>query len=264
MAERLPKKLYESELERLQFELVKLQHWVIDQGLKVLITFDGRDAAGKGGLIKRILEPLNPRYVRLVALGKPSDREVTQWYFQRYVAHLPAAGEIVLFDRSWYNRATVEHVMDFCTDEQYWRFLRSCPDFERLLVGSGIILLKYWLSVSDDEQEKRFQSRAADPTRRWKLSPIDLEARNMWVEYSKAKDVMMAHTDIPEARWYQLESDQKRRARLNCISHILSQIPYEDVIPPPIELPPRPPDDDDYERPPRDQHLIVPDMYANN
>lgn len=259
---RLPKELYQSELERLHFELVKLQHWVIEKDLKLLITFDGRDAAGKGGLIKRIIEPLIPRQVRVVALGKPSDRERTQWYFQRYVAHLPAAGEIVLFDRSWYNRATVERVMGFCTDDEYWEFLQSCPNFERLLVDSGIILLKYWLSVSDDEQERRFQSRAADPTRRWKLSPIDLESRKLWVEYSKAKDVMMQHTDIPEARWFQVESDDKRRARLNCIQHILNQVPYENVIPPPIELPPRPPDDDDYERPPRDRHMSVPDYYG--
>jgi polyphosphate kinase len=259
----LSKKLYEKELARLQFELVKLQYWVIEKGLRVVIIFEGRDAAGKGGLISRIIEPLNPRGIRLVALGKPSDVERTQWYFQRYVAHLPAAGEIVIFDRSWYNRAGVERVMGFCTDEEYWEFLSACPAFERMLAGSGIILLKYWLSVSDEEQERRFQSRAGDPTRRWKLSPIDIASRDKWVAFSKAKDLMMEHTDIPEARWYQVESEDKRRARLNCMRHILSAIPYEDVIPPPIELPPRPHDTTNYVRPPRGNHMIVPDYYAD-
>lgn len=259
---RLPKKIYESELERLHLELVKMQYWIQDQGMRVLITFDGRDAAGKGGIIKRITEPLNPRGVRLVALSKPTEREQTEWYFQRYVAHLPAAGEIVIFDRSWYNRATVEHIMGFCTDQQYWEFLRSAPEFERMLVRSGITLLKYWLSVSDDEQELRFQSRAADPTRRWKLSPIDLESRELWVEYSKAKDIMMEYTDIPEAPWYQVNGDDKRRARLNCIRHVLDTIPYKDIIPAPIELSPRPPDDEDYSRPPMDKHFYVKDHYA--
>lgn len=259
----LKKKFYEKELERLQFELVKMQYWMRENGARIVLTFDGRDAAGKGGIIKRIIQPLNPRGVRLVALGKPSDREHTQWYFQRYVAHLPAAGEIVIFDRSWYNRASVERVMGFVSHEKYWEFLRSCPEFERMLVRSGIKLLKYWVSVSDDEQERRFLSRAADPTRRWKLSPMDLESRERWVEYSKAKDIMLEHTDIPQARWYQLEGDDKRRARLNCISHLLSQIPYQDVIPKPIKLPPRPPDDVHYARPPRDTHIIVPDLYGD-
>jgi polyphosphate kinase 2 len=259
---KLKTKFYEKEMVRLQLELVKLQHWIIHKGLRVVLLFEGRDAAGKGGLIQRIVEPLNPRGIRQVALGKPSDVERTQWYFQRYVAHLPAAGEIVIFDRSWYNRAGVERVMSFCTDEEYWEFLRSCPEFERLLVRSGISVLKYYLSVSDQEQERRFQSRAKDPTRRWKLSPMDLETRQRWVEYSKAKDIMLEHTDIPEARWYQIESDDKLRARLNCIRHILSAIPYEDVIPKPIKLTPRPPADQHYVRPPRSAHIVVPDFYA--
>ena len=228
-----------------------------------MLTFDGRDAAGKGGIIKRIVQPLDARGVRLVALGKPSDVERTQWYFQRYVSHLPAAGEIVLFDRSWYNRAGVERVMGFSTDAEYWEFLRTCPNFERMIIRSGIILLKYWLSVSDEEQEARFQSRAKDPTRRWKLSPMDLLSREKWVEYSKAKDVMLQHTDIPEARWYQIDSNDKRRARLNCIQHILSMIPYEDVIPKKVKLSPRPPDDKDYVRPPMDAHIYLPDLYAD-
>lgn len=252
---------YDKELARLQYELVKLQYWVRETGLRIVLIFEGRDAAGKGGLIQRIIAPLNPRGVRLVALGKPSDVELTQWYFQRYVAHLPAAGEIVIFDRSWYNRAGVERVMGFCTDAQYWDFLSSCPLFERMLIGSGIKLLKYWLSVSDDEQERRFRGRAKDPTRRWKLSPIDIESRSKWVEFSKAKDIMFSHTDIPEARWFQVESDDKRRARLNCIRHILNTIPYQDVTPPPITLPPRPPADEHYIRPPRESHLIIPDYY---
>lgn len=258
---RLKKEIYEKELERLHFELVKLQHWVKDQGLRMVLIFEGRDAAGKGGIIKRITEPLDARGVRVVALGKPSDRETTQWYFQRYVEHLPAAGEIVIFDRSWYNRAGVERVMGFCSDREYWEFLRSCPEFERMLVRSGTILRKYWLSVSDAEQERRFQDRAADPTRRWKLSQMDIEARDRWVEYSKAKDIMMQHTDIPEARWYQVESDFKRRARLMVIRHLLESIDYEDVIPPAMELPPRPPDDTDYVRPPHDAHIVLPDPY---
>jgi len=260
---RLKKKFYENELERLQFELVKLQHWIKDQGLRLVLIFEGRDAAGKGGIIKRITEPMDARGVRVVALGKPSDREQTQWYFQRYIEHLPAAGEIVIFDRSWYNRAGVERVMGFCNDHQYWEFLRSCPEFERMLVRSGTILRKYWLSVSDAEQEKRFQDRAADPTRRWKLSPMDIEARNRWVEYSKAKDIMMQHTDIPESRWYQVESDFKRRARLIVIQHLLESIDYKNVIPSAIELPPRPPDDTDYVRPPKDAHIVLADPYAD-
>jgi polyphosphate kinase 2 len=259
---RLDKAFYEKELRRLQFELVKLQYWIREKNLKVVLIFEGRDAAGKGGMIQRITQPLNPRGVRLVALGTPSDRERTQWYFQRYVSHLPSAGEIVIFDRSWYNRAGVERVMRFCTDHEYWEFLHSCPEFERMLVRSGIIVLKYWLSVSDEEQERRFQARAKDPTKRWKLSPIDLQSRERWVEYSKAKDTMFAHTDIPESRWYQIESDDKRRAHLNCLRHILHMIPHEDVIPKVISLPPRPPADQHYIRPPRDQHLVVPDCYV--
>jgi polyphosphate kinase 2 len=260
----LGKKFYEKELDRLSFELVKLQYWIIAKGLRVVILFEGRDAAGKGGLIQRIIAPLNPRGVRHVALSKPSDVERTQWYFQRYVQHLPSEGEIVIFDRSWYNRAGVDRVLGFCTDKEYWEFLTSCPEFERMLVRSGIILLKYWLSVSDEEQERRFQDRAADPTRRWKLSPVDLVAREKWVEFSKAKDIMLEHTDIPEARWYQIESDDKRSARLNCMRHILSMIPYEEATPPPIELTPRPPADQDYVRPPRENHIVVPDYYADH
>jgi polyphosphate kinase 2 len=259
---RLDKKFYEHELSRLHFELVKMQYWVKHTGARVVLLFEGRDAAGKGGVIKRIVEPLNPRGVRLVALGKPSDTERTQWYFQRYVAHLPSAGEIVIFDRSWYNRAVVERVMGFCTEEEYWEFLVSCPDFERMLVRSGILLLKYWLSVSDAEQERRFQERASNPMKLWKLSEVDIQAREKWVEFSKAKDVMMEHTDIPEARWHQVDGDDKLRARLNCIRHILEQVPYEDVLPEPVRLAPRPKPDIHYLRPPRHAHLIVPDYYA--
>lgn len=260
---RLPKQFYEKELERLQFELVKMQYWIKEKGMRVVITFDGRDAAGKGGVIKRIIEPMDARGVRLVALGKPSDVERTQWYFQRYVAHLPSAGEIVIFDRSWYNRAGVERVMGFCTDEQYWEFLRTTPYFERMLVQSGIILLKFWISVSDEEQEHRFQSRSKDPMRRWKLSPMDLESRTRWVEYSKAKDLMIEHTDIPEARWRQMEGNDKRRARLNVIRDILNTVPYEEAIPGLIELGPRPPRDAHYVRPPRDNQYIIKDAYAD-
>ncbi len=260
----LNREFYEAELARLQYELVKMQYWLKETGTRVVLIFEGRDAAGKGGLIQRIIAPLNPRGVRLVALNKPSDVERTQWYFQRYVEHLPAAGELVIFDRSWYNRAGVERVMGFCTDAEYWYFLDACPLFERMLVRSGILLLKYWLSVSDEEQERRFHGRAQDPTRRWKLSPIDIESRDKWVEFSKAKDIMFSHTDIPEARWYQVESDDKRRARLSCIRHLLTMIPYEDVTPPPIELPPRPPADTQYTRPPRESHLIVPDYYSGD
>ncbi|MEJ5299305.1 MAG: polyphosphate kinase 2 [Armatimonadota bacterium] len=258
----LDKKFYEHELRRLHFELVKMQYWVKHTGARVVLLFEGRDAAGKGGVIKRIVEPLNPRGVRLVALGKPSDTERTQWYFQRYVAHLPSAGEIVIFDRSWYNRAVVERVMGFCTEEEYWEFLVSCPEFERMLVRSGILLLKYWLSVSDAEQERRFQERASNPMKLWKLSEVDIQAREKWVEFSKAKDVMMEHTDIPEARWHQVDGDDKLRARLNCIRHILEQVPYEDVLPEPVRLAPRPKPDIHYLRPPRHAHLIVPDYYA--
>src|SRR6201995_2046941 len=219
---RLSRKDYERELARLRLELVKLQYWLKHSGERVVLVFEGRDAAGKGGTIKRIIAPLNPRGARVVALGTPSDLQKTQWYFQRYVEHLPSAGEIVLFDRSWYNRAGVEHVMGFCTNDQYREFLRACPEFERMLVRDGIILRKYWFSVSDAEQEKRFQSRAEDPLRRWKLSPMDLEPRERWVDDSKAKDDIFLHPHTPEAPWYSVESDDKRRARLNCISHIVT------------------------------------------
>ncbi len=251
---------YEQELYKLHTELVKLQYWVKHQGLRVVLIFEGRDAAGKGGTIKRITEPLNPRGCRIVALGTPSDHEKTQWYFQRYAPHLPAAGEIVVFDRSWYNRAGVEKVMGFCTEEQYQEFLRSCPEFERMLVRSGTILLKYWFSVSDEEQERRFQSRVNDPARRWKLSPMDLESRDKWVEYSQAKDMMFSHTNIPEAPWFTVEADDKKRARLNCINHILTKIPYEDTTPEPLELTPRKPAGD-YVRPPRSEQFFVPQTY---
>jgi len=258
----LGKKQYERELRRLQDELVKLQYSVKERGTRVVMLFEGRDAAGKGGVIKRISEPLNPRGVRLVALGAPSDTERTQWYFQRYIQHLPSAGEIVIFDRSWYNRAGVEKVMGFCSNEEYWEFLRACPDFERMLVRSGIILLKYWLSINDMEQERRFQERASDPLKRWKLSSIDIESREKWVEFSKAKDAMMEHTDIPEARWYQVDGDDKRRARLNCIRHVLSTIPHSNAVPAPIKLSKRPPCDQHYTRPHRTSHIVVPDHYA--
>lgn len=257
---KLKTEVYEQQLSQLQVELVKLQYWVKHQGLRVVMIFEGRDAAGKGGTIKRIVEPLNPRGCRVVALGTPSDHEKTQWYFQRYVPHLPGAGEMVLFDRSWYNRAGVERVMSFCTEEQYWEFMDSCPEFERMLVRSGIILLKYWFSVSDEEQERRFQSRTTDPARRWKLSPMDLESRDRWVEFSKAKDEMFAHTNIPEAPWFTVEADDKKRARLNCISHILSKIPYQDMTPEPLELPPRKPASD-YVRPPINEQFFVPQTY---
>jgi polyphosphate kinase 2 len=236
---KLKNSFYQQELARLQIELIKLQEWIARKGLKVVVIFEGRDAAGKGGVIKRITQCLNPRICRVVALAKPTEREQTQWYFQRYVAHLPAAGEMVLFDRSWYNRAGVERVMGFCTEEDYQEFLRSCPEFERMLIRSGIILIKYWFSVSDDEQERRFQNRIHDPTKRWKLSPMDLESRAKWVEYSKAKDTMFAYTDVKQSPWYVVEADDKKRARLNCICHLLSMIPYEDLTPEPLELPPR-------------------------
>jgi polyphosphate kinase 2 len=258
---KLSTKEYEKELARLQVELVKLQYWAKHTGARIVILFEGRDAAGKGGTIKRITEPLNPRGCRVVALGTPSDREKTEWYFQRYVPHLPAAGEIVCFDRSWYNRAGVEHVMGFCTDQQYQEFMQTCPEFERMLARSGIVLLKYWFSVSDEEQERRFQSRTIDPARRWKLSPMDLESRDRWVEYSQAKDVMFAHTNIPEAPWFTVEADDKKRARLNCISHFLSKIPYVDMTPEPLELPPRKSAPHDYVRPPRNEQFFVPQVH---
>jgi polyphosphate kinase len=253
---KIARKFYEKELRRLQEELVKLQYWVKDNDLRVVALFEGRDAAGKGGVIKRITERTSPRIVRVVALSKPNDQEKTQWWFQRYVDHLPAGGEIVLFDRSWYNRALVESVMGFCTEEQYREFMRSCPQFERMLVRSGTILLKYWFSVSSDEQERRFQARVNDPRRRWKLSPMDLEARKRWVEYSQAKDRMFDYTDIKQAPWYVINSDDKRRARLNCIAHLLQQIEYEDLTPPPIELPPRQ-ENTNYIRPPIGEQTFV-------
>jgi len=253
-------KFYNKELRRLHVELVKLQEWVRAKGLKVVVIFEGRDAAGKGGVIKRITESLNPRVCRVVALPAPTEREKTQWYFQRYVAHLPAAGEIVLFDRSWYNRAGVERVMGFCTEEEHAEFLRSVPEFERMLVRSGIILIKYWFSVSDKEQEQRFQARMADPTKRWKISPMDLESRLHWVEYSKAKDEMFSYTDIKQAPWYVVEADNKQCARLNCIRHLLSLIPYEDLTPEPMALPPRQ-KEKGYIRPPMTDQTFVPEIY---
>ena len=256
----LNKKSYEKELIRLQVELVKLQEWVRSKGLKVVVIFEGRDAAGKGGVIKRITESLNPRICRVVALPTPTDREKTQWYFQRYAAHLPAGGEIVLFDRSWYNRAGVERVMGFCTEDEYLEFLRSVPEFERMLVRSGILLIKYWFSVSDHEQERRFQARIADPTKRWKLSPMDLMSRSRWVEYSKAKDENFAHTDIKQAPWYVVNADDKLCARLNCIRHLLTLIPYEDLTPEPIQLPPRQAEQG-YIRPPITDQTFVPQIY---
>ena len=257
---KLKKKFYENELNRLQVELVKLQEWVKHKGLKVVAVFEGRDAAGKGGVIKRITQVLNPRYARVIALGVPTEPEKTQWYFQRYVTHLPAAGEIVLFDRSWYNRAGVERVMGFCSEDEYWEFIRSCPEFERMLVRSGIILIKYWFSVSDAEQEKRFTARLKNRTKRWKLSPMDVEARSRWVEYSKAKDVMMQYTDISQAPWYVVNADDKKRARLNCISHLLSKIPYNDLTPQEVELPPRQ-ENPGYVRPPYEKQNFVPEIY---
>src|SRR6266496_3935580 len=266
MAERsatkaMSQKAYERELARLQIELVKLQEWIKHEGLRVVVLFEGRDAAGKGGAIKRITECLNPRSCRVVALGTPTEREKTQWYFQRYVPHLPAAGEMVLFDRSWYNRAGVERVMGFCTDDEYSEFLRSVPEFERMLVRSGIILIKYWFSVSDKEQELRFQARINNPTKRWKLSPMDLNSRARWVEYSKAKDQMFAHTDIKQAPWYVVNADNKRCARLNCIRHLLSMIPFKDLTPEPIVLPPRQAEVG-YVRPPITDQTFVPQVYV--
>ncbi len=257
--DRLPRKRFEKELLKLQRRLVIMQEFVRAEGLKVVVVFEGRDAAGKGGVIKRITERTNPRALRVVALPAPTERERTQWYFQRYVTHLPAAGEIVLFDRSWYNRAGVERVMGFCTDAEYDEFMRTCPEFERILVRSGILLVKYWFSVSDDEQERRFQARVDDPMRRWKLSPIDLESRARWVDYSRAKDEMLRLTDIAEAPWWVVDADEKRRARLNCIAHLLSLIEYRDLTPPAPKLPPR--EEADYERPPMDAQRFVPEVY---
>lgn len=253
-------KEYEKELGKLEIELVKLQEWIKFKGLKIVIIFEGRDAAGKGGAIKTIMESLNPRFARVVALGVPTEKEKTQWYFQRYVTHLPAAGEMVLFDRSWYNRAGVERVMGFCTEDEYQEFMRTCPEFERILVRSGILLLKYWFSVSDDEQERRFQARIDDPTKHWKLSPMDLQARTKWVEYSKAKDAMFFHTDIKQAPWYVVNADDKKRARLNVICHLLSMVKYEDLTPIQLTLPPRQ-QDDGYVRPPMTDQTFVPEVY---
>jgi len=250
---------FESELIKLQRQLVIMQEYVRAKGLKVVVIFEGRDAAGKGGAIKRIAERTNPRFCRVVALPAPTEREKTQWYFHRYVVHLPAAGEIVLFDRSWYNRAGVERVMGFCTEAEYEEFMRSCPEFERMLVRSGIQLIKYWFSISDEEQERRFQARAHDPMRRWKLSPMDLESRARWVAFSRAKDEMFRYTDIKVAPWYVVHADDKRRARLNCIAHLLSMVKYEDLTPPPLELPPRA--EDAYVRPPIEEQTFVPEVY---
>lgn len=260
---RLPRKFYEAELRKFHLELAKLQRFIKTEGKKVVVLFEGRDAAGKGGTIKRITAPLNPRVCRVVALDKPNKREITQWYFQRYVTHLPGAGEMVLFDRSWYNRAGVERVMGFCTDAEYREFLRSCPMFERMLIHSGIILIKYWFSVSAEEQERRFRRRIKDPTRRWKISPMDLQSRVRWVEYSRAKDQMFLYTDIPLAPWYVVDSNDKRRARLNCIHHLLSHIPYRSIQPSPIELPDLQ-GDIGYVRPPMDTQNFVPDRYPTD
>jgi polyphosphate kinase 2 len=257
---RIRTKFYNSELEKLQIELVKLQDWIKHEKLKVVVLFEGRDAAGKGGVIKTITQPLNPRICRVVALGTPTEREKTQWYFQRYVPHLPAGGEMVLFDRSWYNRAGVEHVMGFCTEEEYEEFMRTCPEFERMLIRSGIILIKYWFSVSDEEQEHRFQSRINDPVKRWKLSPMDLESRERWLEYSKAKDEMFRYTDTKQSPWYVVPADDKKRARLNCISHLLSMIPYQELQQEPIVLPVRR-EDKGYMRPPISSQTFVPEKY---
>ncbi|VDN46801.1 Polyphosphate:ADP phosphotransferase [Petrocella atlantisensis] len=256
---KISNKVYLKKLDELQVELVKLQEWVKAKGLRVVVVFEGRDAAGKGGVIKRITEKLNPRVCRVVALGIPTEKEKTQWYFQRYVPHLPAAGEIVLFDRSWYNRAGVEHVMDFCTEEEYQEFLRSAPEFEKMLVRSGITLIKYWFSVSDDEQESRFQDRINDPTKRWKISPMDVESRKFWVEYSRAKDTMFAYTDIKQAPWYVVDADIKKHARINCISHLLSKIDYQDLTPEKIKLPERQ-EETNYIRPPFEEQTLVPDV----
>jgi len=261
--ERQPKlknKVYEDALAELQVELVRLQKWIANEGLKLVLIFEGRDAAGKGGAIKRITQSLNPRISRVVALSKPTERESSQWYFQRYVPHLPGAGEMVLFDRSWYNRAGVERVMGFCTQEQHQEFLRSCPEFERMLVRSGILLVKYWFSVSDTEQERRFRKRITDPIRRWKISEMDLRSREHWVDYSRAKDEMLAHTDIKQAPWYVVRADDKKRARLNVISHLLSLIPYQNVPEPKLKLPKRQ-GNKGYVRPPLSDQTFVPEVY---
>lgn len=251
---------YEKELERLQLELVKMHEWVKAKKLKVIVLFEGRDAAGKGGVITRITQNLNPRICRVAALGVPTDKEKSQWYFQKYIAHFPSGGEMVLFDRSWYNRAGVERVMGFCSDDEYWEFLRSCPSFERMIIRSGIILVKYWFSVSDHEQEKRFAGRLHDPAKRWKLSPMDLASREKWEDYSRAKDEMFGYTDTKESPWNVVLADDKKRARLNCIHHLLTKVPYEDLTPEPIELPKRKATRG-YVRPPMDAQTFVPEVY---
>jgi len=258
---KLSRQAYERELYRLQGELVKMQSWMQATSARMVVIFEGRDAAGKGGTIKRVAEFLNPRTAPIVALPAPTERERGQWYFQRYTDHLPTAGELVLFDRSWYNRAGVEHVMGFCTQQEYMRFLHQCPIFERLLVEDGILLRKYWFSVSDEEQQRRFRDRLSDPMRRWKLSPMDLESITHWEDYSRAKDEMFLHTDIPEAPWHVLESDDKRSARINMIAHLLSSVPYRNVKPPSLKLPPRPASRG-YVRTPREMQAYVPDHAA--
>jgi polyphosphate kinase len=258
--DKMKNKRYFKELIKIDIELVKLQEWVKAKKLRVVVIFEGRDAAGKGGVIKTIAGCLNPRICRVVALGTPTEKEKTEWYFQRYVPHLPAGGEIALFDRSWYNRAGVEKVMGFCTNDEYEEFLRSCPEFEKMLIRSGIILIKYWFSVSDHEQEKRFHERISDPTKRWKISPMDVESRDKWVEYSMAKDKMFSYTDTKQSPWYVVEADDKKRARLNCITHLLSLIPYEDLTQDPIKLPPLK-HDTAYVRPPKEEQTHVPKVY---
>ncbi|MEX0620190.1 MAG: polyphosphate kinase 2 [Solirubrobacterales bacterium] len=255
----LSKRQYEKELERLQTELVRMQEWIVEAGLRVVVLFEGRDTAGKGGVIKRITEKTSPRVIRTVALTTPTEHERTQWYFQRYVAHLPAAGEMVLFDRSWYNRAGVEHVMGFCTDDEYQEFMRSAPRFERMLQRSGIILLKYWLSISDEEQEKRFKARIKDPSKQWKLSPMDIEARARWVDYAQAKDEMFEYTDTRQTPWFVVDTDSKKTARLNLINHLLEQVPYKSVKQDKVKLPPR--QERAYVRPPADSQTYVPTRY---
>lgn len=257
---KLSKSDYEDELERLQLELVHMVEWIRHSGKRVVVVFEGRDAAGKGGTISRIVSPLNPRYTRVVALPKPTDRERTEWYFQRYVAHLPAAGELVIFDRSWYNRAGVERVMGFCTDEQYWDFLRDAPEFERMLSRSGIKLIKYWISISAEEQAQRFKDRLQDPAKRWKFSPIDIDAQRKWNDYSRAKDLMFEHTSIPESPWWEVDGNDKRRARLNTIHHLLSQVEYDEVEYPEIELERAIPDGD-LDRPPEKRRNWIPEVY---
>ena len=257
----LTQKRYNHEMKMLDIELVQLQRWVVETKARVVVIFEGRDAAGKGGVIKRVTEPLNPRFCRVAALGTPTEKEKTQWYFQRYVAHLPAGGEMVLFDRSWYNRAGVEHVMGFCTEAEYQGFLKDCPDFEAMLIRSGIYLIKFWFSVSDEEQEKRFKERATNPLKQWKLSPMDIKAREYWVDYSKAKDRMFAATDTDISPWYVVNADNKEKARLNCIRHLLGLIPYVSKPYQPIDLPPRPSTSDHYVRPPLSLQKFVPDYY---